>query len=236
MAEDDRYSSRWPVAAPTDTPPNGRQRAFNVPPATLALAGAMTAVHVFLAIAPMAWSRELLRLLAVVPADVALTFRHPSVLGVLHQALTLVGHALVHVDLLHLVVNVGFLLAFGGACERVLGTRRFLILFVACVVAGGVTQIVVDWNELIVMYGASGGVSGCFAAVIRILIGDRENPRRRRLGYNLLVALIVINVLFGVLEGGFLGADSQIAWQAHLGGFLMGFLMVRPRRSGERAF
>ena len=230
MPEDHRNPRHWLTPHPIDAPPGVRQRAFNVPPATLALSGLMVAVHVGLAMGPPAWTHGLLHLLVVVPADIALTLEHPSLVGVLHQALTLVGHALVHVDLLHLVVNVGFLLAFGGVCERVLGTRRFLILFVACVIAGAVVQVAVDWGELVVMYGASGGVSGCFAAVIRLMIGDPVNPRRRRLGYNLLVALIVINVLFGVLDGAFLGGDTEIAWQAHLGGFLMGFLMVRPRR------
>ena len=53
----------------------------------------------------------------------------------LHSWLTLVTYAFLHFDWLHLLVNVGFLLAFGSVVERRFGALWFMTLFAICAIA-----------------------------------------------------------------------------------------------------
>jgi membrane associated rhomboid family serine protease len=82
------------------------------------------------------------------------------------------------------------------------------------------------------MFGASGGVSGAMGAAVRLMLADRLDPQRRRLGLNLILALIGLNLLFALFGGALMGLDAGVAWQAHLGGFVAGFLMLRPGAAG----
>ena len=148
----------------------------------------------------------------------------------LWSAVGLIGHAFLHFDLMHVLLNCGFLLAFGSACERILGVRRFVVLLLGTVVAGAVAQIAADWGREVLMYGASGGVSGCVGGVVRILKDAPRSVDRQRFIIALTVAMVAGNVIFAVFGSEILGGDAEIAWEAHLGGFVAGFLLAgRPR-------
>ncbi|WP_204271566.1 rhomboid family intramembrane serine protease [Escherichia coli] len=43
----------------------------------------------------------------------------------------------------------------------------------------------------------------------------------------MIIVWIVLNVVFGAVSLPIAGAEGQIAWQAHLGGFLAGLLLFR---------
>ena len=86
-----------------------------------------------------------------------------------------------------------------------------------------------DWGSPIPVIGASGAISGLMAAAIPIMYGHgrpllpSELMRDRR-------ALIFIVIWLGItlLTGaqGFVDDDGlRIAWQAHLGGFIAGFII-----------
>lgn len=218
-----------PPAPPPPPDPDGPQHQpiFNVPPVTLALVLAIAAGFAVLRLAPEDWALAVIRLLSVVPAEFQAALAAPPGPALLWQLATLVTHAFVHVDPLHFAVNAGFLLAFGSACEQALGGPRFLLLFLASTAAGALIQIIADWGAVLVMYGASGGVSGCMGGVARLLLADRADPRRRRFALNLIAVLFLMNVLFGLFGGRLLGVDAEIAWQAHIGGFAAGFLIAR---------
>lgn len=202
---------------------------------TLALVVAILAVFAVIRLGPERLAVSLVLNLSVVPFNAAALLAHPTVEQATAVAATLFGYAFIHVDTLHVALNAGFLLAFGAACERVLGRRGLLLLFLVSAAGGAVTQIVADWGAPVPMFGASGGVSGCFGGFTRLALADRHNPQRRRLAINLMLVLLVTNVLFGVFGGALVGLDAEIAWQAHLGGFAVGFLMAyRPRRLDMR--
>lgn len=213
----------------TDPHPPGRpnEPIVNAPPTTLLLLTGIAGVFAILTLASPGMSHWVLVHLSLVAARVEFAIANPLGWETLWAAGTFATHALVHLDFIHFAVNAGFLLAFGSLCERRLGPVGFALFFFACVIAGGITQLGTDWDRSAIMFGASGGVSGCMGGVVRIMMSDRLNPRRRRFARNLALVLVLLNIGIGVVGPELFGVDSgSIAWQAHLGGFAMGFLLM----------
>lgn len=123
-----------------------------------------------------------------------------------------------HAGWLHLAFNMYVLYILGTPLERMLGHRRFLVLYLVAGLGGSVASFVFSPANTISV-GASGAIFGVMAAMI--VVGQR-------LGYDMgqVVTLFVINVVLGFLLGG-------IDWRAHLGGAALGAVMgvVLSRRS-----
>lgn len=155
-------------------------------------------------------------------------------------------HALLHADWLHLMINSAWLLAFGALIARRCGPLGFLGLFAASSIAGALFFFLVNANQMIPLVGASGGVSGLMGAAFRVIFSAsafggmqimREHPlaiprmplqvalfdRSTMLGVGLWLA---VNLIFGLGLGDFI-QSGEIAWEAHVGGFLFGFLLFR---------
>ncbi|MCB9959911.1 MAG: rhomboid family intramembrane serine protease [Rhodospirillaceae bacterium] len=209
-----------------------RQPIVNAPPVTVALCLALCGLWGFFQLAPENWGFVVLARLALFPPDFLAVASGAAGLDTVAILATLLTHALVHVDGLHLLVNVGFLLAIGSQCERALGVPRYVLLLMAATLAGGATQLAADWGEPVVVYGASGAVSGCLGALARLALSGRL-PAARRFALAIVGVVVVTNVLLAVFGGELMGADTEVAWQAHLGGFAAGLILgwpARPRR------
>lgn len=222
-----------PPATGDKNPPDAgvkppQPRAFNVPPVTLTAAGLLIAAFAILTLMPVAWTVGIIEMFAVRPIAVAAALRDPLQFQSAIAALTLVTYALIHIDGIHVALNVGFLLAFGGGCERLFGRRRFVAILILSAIAGAAAKLAVDWNAPVVMYGASGAVFGCMGAFIRLMIGGP--PQLRRRGLILLLSLVVANGIVTLVGPQIFGVEASIAWDAHVGGFVAGVLLGwRPR-------
>ena len=143
-------------------------------------------------------------------------------------------HSLLHGNLFHLIFNGVIFLSLGGAIVHRIGGLRFLILFFVCAAVGATTWglIFVFENPVTHLVGASGGIFGFFGALKRWewrWIGlTGASPRRF---WGTISALILMNVLlFFFYSGG-----GGVAWEAHLGGFVAGWLIapiLAPRLVG----
>src|ERR1700754_3211071 len=71
----------------------------------------------------------------------------------------LVTHAFLHGSIWHLLFNMAGLWFAGRIVERVMGTGRFLALYFACAVAGGIAQLLLEGGKFLLL-GASGAVCG----------------------------------------------------------------------------
>lgn len=135
------------------------------------------------------------------------------------------SYTLLHGNLLHLTLNCAFLLAFGTGVQRQLGPWRTSILFLASTL-GGAAAVTLSFYitlQATLVVGASGAICGLFGGLVH------RWPGRR---IPMIVVFVGVNIVFGVL--GFPTADGiqAIAWDAHLGGFAVGFLLyplLRPR-------
>lgn len=162
---------------------------------------------------------------------------------------TVVTYGVLHADWAHIGLNGLWLLAFGAPVARRLGLGRFLFFLAAATVAGALAHYVTHTVDLQPVIGASAAVSGCMGAALRFMfqpevgvsaiIGLSERAReaafrqplvpllnlvRDRRAATFIVAWFLANLLFGIgsLSLGF--AEGAVAWQAHIGGFLLGLL------------
>jgi membrane associated rhomboid family serine protease len=143
------------------------------------------------------------------------------------EVLTLTTNVFLHGSLLHLMGNMLFLWVFGDNVEDAMGHLRFLVFFLACGTAASLTHALIDPDSHRPLIGASGGVSGIVAAYLILY------PRVRIWGLFLkgiplrLPAYWAIGFWF-VLQffSAFLGGDDGVGWFAHLGGFVVGAMLV----------
>lgn len=133
-----------------------------------------------------------------------------------------VTYAFLHGGLLHLTMNGVFFLSVGGMLARVIGPVRFLILFVVTSITGALFfGFIADSQGP--MVGASGALFGFIGA-----LKAWEWKYIRRTGessgsfWRTIAALTVMNLLLAFLTPG----GGELAWEAHLGGFVGGFLIA----------
>jgi membrane associated rhomboid family serine protease len=136
----------------------------------------------------------------------------------------LIGHAFLHFDWLHLILNVGFLLAFGSVVERHFGLFWFLLLFAATAAAGALLQYSVDPLSPIHMIGASGAVYGMMGGAIPALLSSRGNWRLGN-AMTFIAVMMVLNLAIGLINDDGILFGAAIAWQAHIGGFVTGLVL-----------
>lgn len=113
-----------------------------------------------------------------------------------------------HGGIWHLAFNMYALYLVGGELERILGRARYLTLYLLSAVGGSVAYLVIAGVGAVPAVGASGGVFGLFAAFAITLRRFGRDPRQ-------ILVLIGINAVLGFVIAG-------IAWQAHLGGLVVG--------------
>ena len=133
-------------------------------------------------------------------------------------------HMFLHSGWLHIGMNMAMLAAFGTGVEKVYGAQRFLAFYLLCGLCGVAVHLAFYHDSVSPMVGASGAISGLFAAVLIVLQRAGQLPNTKY-GIMPFVALwIGISVVFAFM-GGAAGAGN-IAWTAHIGGFLGGFALM----------
>lgn len=145
---------------------------------------------------------------------------------------TPISSMFLHGGLIHLASNLLYLWIFGAEIENWLGSRRFLIFYLACGLVASGFQIASDPNAYVATIGASGAISGVLGAYVV------SYPHRRlRLRWPpvpipaifFLLVWIVIQVLSGI--GYSPAEEGGSAWWAHTGGFLAGIALARLMRA-----
>ncbi len=131
------------------------------------------------------------------------------------------SYSLLHGGLLHLVLNGVMLAVMGKVLEPRLGRGRFFLVFVAGVLAGALVHALTGGAADVPLVGASAGVGALYGAGL-VLHGRGVSlgPNGRIL--MALTAFFVITNLLGLI----LPVLGQIAYEAHLGGFIIGILIT----------
>jgi rhomboid protease GluP len=198
-------------------------------PVTFGLIGACTAVYVAVAIAGQGYGyplnlglvtqpREVLAQGALVPAAVA-----DGHLWLLPTSIFL------HSGFIHLALNMLSLYFLGSFVEQAFGRGRFLALYLASGLAGGIAYLYFGtFDEPVV--GASGAIFGLLGGVLGYSLRrgtfSWQNPLIRQ-----LLILTALNLYFGF-------SVSNISNTAHIGGFVggaaFGWLTAPTIYSGKR--
>ena len=133
-----------------------------------------------------------------------------------------------HGGFMHIIGNMYFLYIFGDNVEDKLGHMKYLFIYVMFGVAAALTQVIMFPDSVIPMVGASGAVAGVMGAylvfypkatvktlvIIIIFITIAEIP-----------AFVFLLLWFGFqFLNGTGGVGGNVAWWAHIGGFVAGLV------------
>lgn len=150
--------------------------------------------------------------------------------------ISLVTSMFMHVDIIHLALNMFFLFVSGDAVERELGIIRFLGLYLACGVIAGLFHSYLTSASAIPTIGASGAIFGVLAA-FAILFPFRWLLKLFGFIPIPLPAIIFVFVTI-ITETAYVssGTVENVAHTAHVGGFLAGVfltLIFIPKRHAK---
>jgi len=206
------------------------------PRATLALIGLCVAAFLYQMTLSQGQTEVFLDAYALVPArytDGAWAAAH----GLSRVNVTpFVTNMFLHGGVMHIASNLWVLWVFGPALEDRLGSKNFLLLYLASGLAASVLHFIFNFSSPVPALGASGAIAGVIAAYAR---------RFPYAWVNILQPIVIVPVFFmmpALLFAGlwFLTQFTQglgslalpghaggIAWWAHIGGFVAGWILVR---------
>jgi membrane associated rhomboid family serine protease len=145
---------------------------------------------------------------------------------------TLVTSMFIHAGWLHILFNMLYLWIFGNNVEALLGRARFVAFYIVCGLGAAFTQVVVDVASTTPVIGASGAVAGVLGAYI-----VRWPRARVTTVFVLFVFFPVVQLPAWVLLGVWfllqaaeglvsLGGGADVAYFAHIGGFVAGMILL----------
>jgi membrane associated rhomboid family serine protease len=223
---------------------------FNVPPVVIATVAVLIIVHAIrILVLTDDQDAQFLLTFAFIPARYDTTSLMGSLPGGFGAELwTFFTYAFIHADLLHIGLNLAWLLPFGTALARRFGAWRYIGFMLVMAAAGAFAHLVSHPGAMVPMIGASAAISGAMAAAMRFVFqqggplgvfrssGDVDAYRvpasplfvtlRDPRFLIFLVVWIGLNALFG-LGTVSIGTEAgqEIAWQAHIGGFFAGLIL-----------
>lgn len=129
-------------------------------------------------------------------------------------------YAFLHGSFLHLIVNMYTLFVLGPIVIFRVGQFRFGVLYFVTML-GGAAGFALLSDSFRPMVGASGALFGLAGAIVAWEYIDRFNAKLRLWPVVKLVSmLIAINiVMYWAMKG-------QLAWETHLGGFVIGWIFA----------
>lgn len=143
-----------------------------------------------------------------------------AVSGMFWQFLT---YMYVHGGFAHIFFNMFALLMFGPTIEETMGTKKYFIFYTLCGLGSGLFHILINGVGIIPLVGASGAIFGVVTAYGLMF------PRNIIYVYFVPMPAIVaiglfagISILFGVS-----GVQGGVAHFGHLGGMIIGFILVK---------
>jgi membrane associated rhomboid family serine protease len=149
------------------------------------------------------------------------------------QVISFLTFMFLHGGFFHLLGNMWSLYIFGDNVEDRLGHLRYLVFYLLCGLASGVSHLVLNWHSEMPTIGASGAIAGVMGAYFVLY------PKAKILTlvpiffffqFFELPAFFFLGIwfLFQFLSAA--GASAQaggIAWWAHIGGFVFGVIFLK---------
>jgi len=156
---------------------------------------------------------------------------------------TLFTAMFMHAGWAHLLGNMLYLWIFGDNVEDRFGHGRFALFYFISGLAATFAQLAVDPSSSVPNVGASGAIAGVLGAYILLFPQGKVRVLQRG-GVMHVPAIVVIGIWIALQLFSGMGsiadtAQSEgggVAYMAHIGGFVAGFLMTMVlRKRGEVA-
>jgi membrane associated rhomboid family serine protease len=145
--------------------------------------------------------------------------------------LTLFTAMFLHGSPMHLIGNMLYLWIVGDNVEEVLGSVRYLVVYLACGLVGAIAQIAAAPDSTIPTLGASGAIAGIMGAYVVWF----PTNQIRVLVFRFITVLPAVIVIGGWIAlqiwlgaGSFrkVGQSGGVAYLAHVGGALTGIFVA----------
>ena len=146
---------------------------------------------------------------------------------------TIFSSMFIHGGLFHFAGNMAFLWVFGDNIENRLGHVKYLIFYLAAGVAATLSHFAVDPNSQAPLVGASGAIAGVMGAYL--LLYPFNRIRAIVIFFFITVVELQAVVFLGIwfflqiinsLGALGLSAGVNVAFMAHVGGFIAGIVMI----------
>ncbi len=152
---------------------------------------------------------------------------------IVQQTIALFSFMFLHGGFFHLAGNMLSLYIFGDNVEDRLGPFRYTVFYLLCGLISGFTHLVFNAHSTDPTIGASGAVAGVMGAYFLL------HPKARILT---LIPIVIIPWFVEIPAFFFIGiwfliqvlnvssssaASSNIAWWAHIGGFICGMILLK---------
>ncbi len=154
----------------------------------------------------------------------------PPEIAVVPTAMTAVTSMFLHGGFMHLIGNMLYLWIFGNNVEDAMGHGRFILFYLLSGIVAVGAHSLSDLDSTTPLIGASGAIAGVLGAYLLL------HPKAR------VLVLIPLGIIFWtmrlpavvVLLGWFglqflqvaMGGGGNVAWWAHIGGFVAGMAMI----------
>lgn len=140
------------------------------------------------------------------------------------QWFRLLTSTFMHFGMEHLTQNMLILLLIGARLERILGGKRYAIIYLGSGIAASLSSLFFTLAQApyTVSAGASGAIFGVMGGLLWLILKDVMQKRRRRIqeiGLSGVIFMIVSALSYGFMTT---GVDNA----AHVGGLIFGFLLT----------
>jgi len=140
---------------------------------------------------------------------------------------TIVTYMFVHLGLMHALVNMYTLYVFGPRLEHLWGAKKFLVFYFLSGLGGLICYTLFFRDSGSLLIGASGAIFGVMGAYAL------QWPKQEMLlmfvipmrVMTLVLLLVGYNLAMGLF--GLVGGGTDVAYFAHLGGFIVAWLYMR---------
>ncbi len=142
--------------------------------------------------------------------------------------LTILTSIFMHGGWMHFIGNMLYLWIFADNVEDKMGKTKFFVFYLLAGFFASITQAMADLNSEIPMIGASGSIAGILGAYLYLF------PKAKVLVlipffifFTIRIPAFVLLIFWFIYQ--FLNisnVESSVAWLAHIGGFIFGYLFV----------
>lgn len=138
-------------------------------------------------------------------------------------AITIFTSLFMHASISHLLGNMFSLFVFGMMTEKLLGSKRFIAVYIVSGLCGNITYLLVRsmLGMTTGLVGASGAIIGLFGAWMSSFLSsyDARDAARRQAAVTCIIVLVA-NVMIDM-------SSTGVAVDAHIGGFIAGFVLYK---------
>ncbi len=149
----------------------------------------------------------------------------------LNKLLSPFSYMFFHGGFWHFLGNMWFLYIFGDNIEAHFGPLRFILFYLACGLLSALFHFLLNFHSPVPTIGASGAIAGVMGAYFLLYPASKILTLIPILIFPIFIqipAFVFLGIWFFLqfINAAGQGAGSNIAWWAHVGGFISGVILV----------